>query len=819
MYPQNNLASTQPGFMGMPNSGQNMYGGQPPQAMGYQTPAFMQFYPQWFTQRTGLDVTQVELCVVNTFKSVLNQLAHQLRQAFPFSDLMGPTAEQVPEFHRLLNKARCVVIAMTAGGVSKGIQSDCVLGATIALYGAIVDRLTGPNIMLLENVKVILNVDVMSYHHQYLQAESECARVVRDISNMMMANVGMAQYNNAPINNGYSTAKVAQSALLNTNVTAGVGYVTPFQKPPTPFDGVGNIEEAGADIYTMSLRRTVQADPKPVNQYVPEGLPINSRTAKTNVVRNDNGLNGGVMDPFTLIGAFGGKALLPVQDEPDPVVEQKRSVIPQQATRPVTEAPIEGMPSIGHYEFGIDKFDPERYRIPATTEEHVKYRPEPTHQMNSANEEFILELQREAEALEQTMHERNIESMDHYASLDDVLAEAEKEGYAIKQPRLEVPYDKLNGTERNRICRDFRIRIVPAYMRAKSGLIQIAEGNVREVIIQRWDNVNYSDHETEVEQAKIFASWDRTALDASAAKNILATAATQDIWDEQFFLNKLAEKLEDNPQTEQDMLLSELIADRQIVDIDDLIQTKTSGKDYVTEVLDELTSRGVTAAGTLLDNCVVRYKRFETTGFALQGENLDLVNAMREGTSAADIVVAINDFKCNTTLPLRETARILDLITLQVNRYLATEFSNGWSITSLTGDYTELSEALIEHFEHIYDEHTVLNMLHAIYVNAVKYAFAYQTLDLTESDVTEVGYGTLSRVALVPFYYSQYPIDFLDQAGAIVKEEYPELYDFLNAVNGDNECYEIKLVTLDNVVLTFCQTLGEDRLIFLVEKN
>ena len=72
---------------------------------------------------------------------------------------------------------------------------------------------------------------------------------------------------------------------------------------------------------------------------------------------------------------------------------------------------------------------------------------------------------------------------------------------------------------------------------------------------------------------------------------------------------------------------------------------------------------------------------------------------------------------------------------------------------------------------------------------------------------------------LLPFYYSQYQIAFSDNAGAILKADHPELYELLNKLNGDSESAEVKLVTLDNVVLTFLRSLGDDGLYFLVDIN
>lgn len=832
MYPQQNLASNQPGFMGMPNSGHNFQGGYPQQPqqqqwppISYAVPAFAHFYPQWFTQVTGQDVTQVETTLIVSIKNVLIQLSQQLQQAFMFNDLMIQNVEQHPEFNRLLGIARFIVIAIIAGGASKGVQQDASSAAYIAVYGAMVERIGGPQMQMFANIQMILNVkDLMAFHNQYIQAEPTYHRIVQQVNQRLAANMQQNVYGGTPVNNGYATARIAPSALLNSNATMGYGQQSPFPKPSTPFDGVGVIADASDDLYAIARQTTVNAAPIQTNNSL-DIIPINQKPVETNTAGFDGQLNGGVMDPYLLHGMFGGASTNNAPEPDDVPITSERRVLPRGATEATVEVPDDGLPSLGHYEFGENKFDPDRYRIKATSDQHLQYAPDPTQGMSneSEQEEFMAQLQREAEAHEQSFHEANVQNVDpgtQFSSLDEALAQALDQGYEIKQPRLEVPYGDLSPKERQRLCREFRMRIVPAYLIGKSGLIQIAEGKVREVIIHRWEDVNYSEHETEVAQSKVFASWDRSALDASAAKNVLAAAASQDVWNEQFFLNKLSEKLEDNPQTEQDMLLSDLIADRQIIDIDDVIVAKSVEKDYVTEVIEELTGRGVSVAGTLLENSVVRYERFDSAMLHVHGVNLELIEKLREVRTASDIVAALNEFKINSTIPLREIARLIERATKQVNRYLATEFSNGWSIESITGDYAELSEALIEHYEHIYDEQAVLDILGAIYYNAVNYAFALRNAN-EGSDAEEViqTVGTYSRIALVPFYYSQYPINYLDQAGAIVKEEHPELYDFLKVVNSGVQRYEIKLVTLDNVVLTFCQTLGEDGLFFMVEKN
>jgi hypothetical protein len=824
MYPQQGLASNQPGFGGFPTTGHYPQGGYQQQnpwpQQGYQTPPFLQNYPHWFTQVTGQDISHIETSLGISIKNVLIQLSQQLGQAFPFPDLMQQNVEQNPEFHRLLKIARYIIISILVGKASKGIVQDASSAAYYAVIGAMVERIGGQHQHMFATIEMLLNIQLMPFHQQYVQAEQQCKRIIDEMNAIIMQNTNQSVYN-VPMNNGYATARIAQSAMLNTNSTMGYGVPNAFPKPATPFDGVGEVSDGGADIYAMAHRRAVRANPTPLNQQYPDALPLNHAAPVSNTASSTNELVGGVMDPFMLRDTLRGTSTAPVSEP----ATSTRSVLPRRSTDGTSEVPVEGMPSMGHYEFGSNSFDPQRFRVAATLAEHNHFAPAPSHTLSGDSDEdeedFLLGLQRESDALEQTIHEQNVGqgfADTQYNSLDEMLDQARTEGHVVKEPRLEVPYTDLNPKERQRLCREFRIRIVPAYLRGKSGLIQIAEGKIREVIIHRWEDVNYTEHETETAQSKTFASWDRAALDISAAKNILSAAATQDIWEEQFFLNKLAEKLEDNPQTEQDLLLSDLIADRQIIDIDDVIVTKTIEKDYVTEVIDELTSRGVSAAGVMLENSVIRYERFDSTMLHFQGENLELIETLRASSNAADIVVALNDFKLNSTIPIRESARLFERATKQVNRYLATEFTNGWSIESITGDYAELSEALIEHYEHIHDEQTVLDTLGAIYFNAVNFAFALRNIGQADGDDLQT-VGTYSRIALVPFYYSQYPIDRLDQAGAIVKEEHPELYEFLNVVDVRDSCYEIKIVTLDNVVLTFCKTLGDDGLFFMVEKN
>jgi hypothetical protein len=55
----------------------------------------------------------------------------------------------------------------------------------------------------------------------------------------------------------------------------------------------------------------------------------------------------------------------------------------------------------------------------------------------------------------------------------------------------------------------------------------------------------------------------------------------------------------------------------------------------------------------------------------------------------------------------------------------------------------------------------------------------------------------------MPFFYRDYPIAKADDVGYISPEQFPELVKLLDAVSGG---YPVsKLVTLDNVVMTFAR--------------
>ncbi len=79
---------------------------------------------------------------------------------------------------------------------------------------------------------------------------------------------------------------------------------------------------------------------------------------------------------------------------------------------------------------------------------------------------------------------------------------------------------------RKNICKQFHIRVVPAYVMGRDRVIQIMKGKRRTIVVERAENVKYEEHETEVlNSTPVFATWDAAARDIGSAKNVMAEAA------------------------------------------------------------------------------------------------------------------------------------------------------------------------------------------------------------------------------------------------------------------------------------------------------
>lgn len=852
MYPSHNPAPNQPGFAGAPNSQQvyqnfqQQHGFQNP--YGYQNPVVSQPgygqgqislpYPQWFGQVTNVDPLAADGVLRTNIQTLLLQYQSVLGNAFPLIHLTQPNAEFQPQYQSIITNARHGLILLLLKNFQVDFNTNVLIAAKTAVIGHMVDAIQGgihsPQIPALSQV---LRTDVGAIYQNYQNAVQGANNAIHEVqlklnSQNAMNGYGVApnQMGNGQINNGYASQRVAASALTSMG-TMTSGFLNPtIPKQHTPFDGVGEVTEVTNDVYSLALAGKVGRLTK-ANETV-DNTPFQNTNQS-----NDPGnciMNAFALQSFAFTGSNAAEeqtvpTAAPVNggitlaDDSTDVGEITRSVLPRRGTTEVTTAvPEHGLPSRGHYNFGKDNFDVKDYNTPATLQEHLDNTPPPDSRFSDElgdEESFLNQDQFDRDAFEQTMME-SVSPKPDYNSLDDMLSDARDQGYEVREPRLVVPYSTLSEQERTGLVRRLRIRVVPAYFRSKTGLIQIAEGARREIIIEKWDeSVDYNSHETEIEQSKSFASWDKQALDISAARSVMSAAAKQDTWSEDFFIRKLNERIEEDPTEDIDNILSELIADRQIIDMDEPVTIKAGADDGQSAIIDELASRGVDRPGTLLENSIIRYTRFETNNFLASFENREMIDQIRLVKTAAEIVPALDKFKAQSTIPIREVARILSKFTTQVNRYLATEFSNGWSITNPIADFKELYDALIEAYDGTIGENQVIATLNAIYVSAAEYAFRLIDVTAPGSEETEIAVGTLSSVILVPFYYSQYPIDFLDTAGAVLKENHPELYEFLNVASDNGNGQEINLITLDNVVLTFTRSLGEDRLFFMVAKS
>jgi hypothetical protein len=421
-------------------------------------------------------------------------------------------------------------------------------------------------------------------------------------------------------------------------------------------------------------------------------------------------------------------------------------------------------------------------------------------QLLHENEDAFNQLIHEQEALEAAQLEAMNQQYGNPQSMDEILATAAEQGIKITEPELRVDYLNMEPASRKRLCRDLHIRRVPAYLKGQHNLTAVTKGSHREIVLEKVESVEYLKHETEFHNVKRYDNWNP----AQSAQEVFVDhikSASENVWSESTFVNKLNEKLEGlETIDERDQALFEIVAERPIVEIEDLITNTNTSDEYQIEVVEELSERGVEDVAHVVETMFVNYKRINTSRITLVGDNTILFKAVTNAKTAGGVIEALSVLKQNTTLPTRDVARLIKVFNQHVNTKLTVIFANGWGVTDAITDYDDLLDAL----QKAYANMTIADLqatLTSIYLDAV--AVAFHVVEDSSSFQESAIVGNVESITLMPFFYRDYPIAKADDVGYISPEQFPELVKLLDAVSGG---YPVsKLVTLDNVVMTFAR--------------
>lgn len=404
----------------------------------------------------------------------------------------------------------------------------------------------------------------------------------------------------------------------------------------------------------------------------------------------------------------------------------------------------------------------------------------------------------EQEALEAAQIEAMNQKYGNPQSMDEILNAAREQGIEVHEPELRVDYLNMEPSNRKRLCRDLHIRKVPAYLKGQHNLTAVTKGSKREVVLEKVESVDYLKHETEFHNVKRYDNWNP----ATSAQEMFVEhikAASENVWSESTFVNKLNEKLEGLESIdERDQALFEIVATRPIVEIEDLITNTNTSDEYQIEVVEELSERGVDDVAHVVETMIVNYKRINTSRITLLGDNIKLFNDVAKAKTAGGVIEALLVLKQNTTIPTRDVARLIKVFNQHVNTKLTVIFANGWGVTDAIEDYDDLLDAL----QNAYANMTIADLqatLTSIYLDAISVAFHVVNDEASFKESAVV--GNVESITLLPFFYRDYPIAKADDVGYISPEQFPELVKLLDAVSGGYSV--VKLVTLDNVVMTF----------------
>ncbi len=617
---------------------------------------------------------------------------------------------------------------------------------------------------------------------------------------------------------------------------------------------IGNVASSAKSVYAIALEQQRAAEQEQF-QYVQERQ---AESIQTNVATQPADNVPGVCSAFQLAAQLrksGMSMEIPAEPvvlqepQPEPVVEpvapvapvveeqpKVKAVIPNGWNQKVSDAmelsdpepastvvPPEGLPSIGFYNFAAgNPTTMDDFKTPATAQQHADFGTKATHTFEEDGhldeDDFINAVEQQLEAEIQSEHEasRAVNPLNTTSTMDELVAQGQAQGLSTKleDQELRIDFGDIDPKSRRNICRKFHISAVPAYLKGRDRVIQVVKGNSRTLVVERSEDVKYEEHETEqLSGTPVFATWDAAARNIGSARTLMKDAAEKPIWSSDALLEKLDEKLNGvTDQTEAEAKLSEVLAERSIIQIDGALTCNSANGDYQGEVLTELVNRGVGEnVGALLDNSVVEYTRFETACLAVNGENQTLLEAINDAQSAPELIGKLNAFRKESTLPVREIARLHHRFTKYLNQLLKIEFTNGWETSDPIEDFDDLIRELLIDYKDQFNSVEVLNKLTAVYTTAARKAYSLATVGEDET----LTVGNKHSVVLLPIYYSQYPIATLDDVGVIKSEDHPELYELLNKVQGDGN--DVKIVTLDNYALTFVRSLGDEGLFYLVE--
>ena len=835
------------------------------------------FYPTWFPQYTGRQPMQIEQLiqaqfgqyVTNLFNlQMVQQLMAGLQNTNELPNLLNKVRTYA--FVLMLDKASPAASQQTEVIIQRTIE--------VVLFGEIVRRVGGPHMPFVKTLSDTVRMDVaelFSTYNMFETAPNIYSMAVQKVESQIRAAMQAQQQQNpfggqaqgfgggfggqvhpaasAAVPSGNFSAYLNQNPQQQVNTFGGViasaGNVTPANETISQIGRVAG--GSTVSIYAIALQndqtRHVQ------EQQVVEQRVAENREATRLHIPADN--VSGVTDAFSLAAKIQREGLqltkptepavpnittpveevAPYVDSAEESQVRPRAVIPatwsnKQAERladPIaefTQPPSEGLPSLGFYNMAAGaKTTMSDFNIPANTEQHTEFAPVPTRTFDDEagrleEDDFLNSVDQQMEAEIQAAHaaERNENPLHPTSNMDDLVKQGQEQNLSanFEDQELRIDFTDMDSKSRKNICKQFHIRVVPAYVMGHNRVIQIMKGKRRTIVVERVENVKYEEHETEnVNSTPVFATWDVAARDMGLAKGVMADAASKPVWSSDDLLAKLDQKLQDsdNPD-DMENKLSELIAERSIIQIDGALTSSSPQGDYQGEVVVELTNRGVKQAGTVIDNAIVEYERFETAYLAIQDENESLIEGILEAKTVIELIGALNNFRKNSTLPVREISRLHHTFTKYLNQYLKVEFSNGWSTSDPIEDQDELTRALLQSYAGELSAHEIMNKLTDIYTTSAQKAYR---LVGAESEESSKAVGSLHTVVLLPIYYSQYPLATLDDVGAIQNADHPELYELLSKVYSEGK--DVKIVTLDNYALTFVRALGDSDLFYLVE--
>lgn len=821
-------------------------------------------YPSWLGQVKQVSPQQFDAQIADRFNAIFHYLLMQVRISAPFYPASAQQNGANPnEALPIFDNARKIAVCVFLDGANRNVATSIEIGVWAAIIGDMVNRAGGPAYAPIALWEQTLQTNISSY----LQFAETVARMdyfefLKQVSAPYQTQQGMAMgggmFGQQP--------QTHQPPYATPNPYSGFQQTNQYGQQPAQQQQNNETTDLLELQYNAQIKNPQQTAQQAAVNTQQVVTPSAERNTNIGIIPQQNNQYqepSAPMDVYDLVAFMEAQkqeealraAQTPAEPTPpvEPVEKQPRikpsSVIPtnwtsqhtdeKQSVTEGNEVPATGLPSAGYYAMftNSDGLGDRAYGDPATAQEHVDNAP-PAHASFSdlvdddvfgngsiVDDEQAINYLNAQEAGIQSEHEqmrqiqedianqeaahlKNVKPLD---TLDDVLEKAKQEGHVVKPPRVVQDFELMPSAVRRKLCRDFNLRI-PAFIRGRDRLLYISEGDHKEIKLVREGDVDYTAHETEI-KTHVFAKWDLDASNVDVAKRTMSAAATQPQFTEEHFAEVLNEKLENVEQDDIDQTLLELIADRNVIEITDVIDGLAAEDDYQSEAIAALVDRGVEQVGTLIDNGIVTYCRFSGTRSVVDTDTEFLIKDLQASTDFTALAMRLEALKQSSPLPLRAIARLMNIFNTKVNQLLEIEFSVGWSVDDAVDEAKELLAELIAHYKDR-DETSISEQLLRVYLTAVKHTFC---LFNTENSLDEKLVGTYTNITLVPFYSSQYNLSTVEDVGVILPEHHPELYELLNKLNNDIEVIEHKLVLLDNVVLTFVRSLGEDAHFYLVK--